>query len=146
MSDYNLQFQSPVDNFSSQTVLSDLNNRRTLQAALTSLIQADSTIAGSIVEINTPVTTSSRRKRRRQSSSLSSISFELNVISSKTCTSTMCLNQFQTRAINSLTSIHQVLSGIRYQQPNTTTIYWLDYKLPRAVKASKIVLNCMRRF
>ncbi|UJR22642.1 hypothetical protein I4U23_025682 [Adineta vaga] len=135
MSNYNLRFQSPGDNFNSQTIISDLSNRRNLQAALTSLIQTDSTMTGSIVEINTSSSVQSRRKRR-QSSKLLSISFELNVISSKSCTSVTCLNQFQSRAQTFLTDINRSLSGIRYQNPNSTETYWLNYKLPQTTQTN----------
>ncbi|CAF1072721.1 unnamed protein product [Adineta steineri] len=134
VTNYNLQFQSPFNNFNSQTILSDSTNLQTLQAALTSLVQTDPAMAGSVVEINTSSVQS--RRKRRQTSNLLTITFNLNVISGKGCSSIACLNQFQSHATSCLTDINQTISGVRYQQSGSSNIYWLNYKLPQTMQSN----------
>jgi hypothetical protein len=130
-----LQFASPFNNFDPQTILSQTNNRQTLLAALTSLLQTDSTTIGSVAQINT-LTTSSNRKRRQTSNS-TSITFGLNVISNKSCSSQTCVNQYQYFAIQVLSDQTKTLV-VRYQASNSSQIYWLYCQLPRIIQSSKV--------
>ncbi|CAF1063282.1 unnamed protein product [Rotaria sordida] len=122
---YNLQIQSLFDNFNPQTILSQNNNRQRLQAALTSMIQQDSILSGSIIEINT--SSEKSNCQRQQTSNLFNITFDLNIISNKSCLSISCLNEFQSHVINLLSNSNKKTSRIRYEQLNSTQIYWLYY-------------------
>jgi hypothetical protein len=134
VSNYNLQFQTPFDSFNPQTILSQTNNRQTLQAALTSLLQTDSTFTGSVVEINTSGIQSHRK--RRQTSNLSTLTFNLNVICNKSCSSQLCLNQSQSRLAQVLSDPTKTPS-FRYQQSNSSQIYWLYCQLPKTIQTGK---------
>ncbi|CAF2653442.1 unnamed protein product [Rotaria sp. Silwood2] len=136
INDYTLQIQAPFDNFNPQTVLSQTNNRQRLQAALTSMIQQDSLLNGSVIEINTSSRKSNRQ--RRQTSDLLNITFDLNITSNKVCSSTSCLNDFQSHAINLLSNSNKTTSRVRYELLNSTQIYWLYYRLPQKIQSSKI--------
>ena len=133
---YNLRFQSPFDNFDPQTILSVTENRQRLQAALTSMIQKDSTLSGSIIEITTPSTQSSRK--RRQTLNLRSITFGVNIIGGRACPTPTCANQFQSHATSCLSNLNQATPVVRYQQSNSSQIYWLDYDLPPTIQSSNI--------
>ncbi|CAF3625776.1 unnamed protein product [Rotaria sp. Silwood1] len=128
---YNLRIQIPFTNFNPQTILSQTNNRQRLQAALTSMIQQDSLVNGSIIEINTSST-----KSKRQSSDLFNITFDLNIISNKPCSTTSCLNEFQSHAVNLLTNSNKTIFRVSYELLNSTQIYWYYYQLPQQIQSN----------
>ncbi|CAF0976193.1 unnamed protein product [Rotaria sordida] len=146
---YTLRFRSPSNSFNIETILSQSNNREALRAALTAMIQSDSILSGSIIDI-TKSSLSSKRKRR-YSSDLLDITFDLYITSGKTCTSVSCLNQFQTRSINQLCNKNRTTAIVRYEQPNTddsihqssssSNIYWLNFQLPNMMKSNVSFVN-----
>jgi hypothetical protein len=136
---YTLQFSSPSDTFDPQTILSESANRLTLQAALTSMIQKDSILAGSVVEIY-PSSIISNRKRRQTSSNQFSITLGLNITGNKLSASVAMLNQFQFHTMNLLAQKNGTTTSVRYQLSNSTQIYWLNYQLPEKIHSSKIFL------
>jgi len=137
ITNYNLQIQSPFDNFNPQTVLSDSNNRQALAAALTSMLQKDSITTGSVVEINTSVLTSDHRKRR-QTSNTYDITCNVNITSNKPSSSTVTLNQYHSHAEDLLSNSNKTTSFVHYQESNSTPVYWLTYRLPQTIQSSKI--------
>ncbi len=133
ISNYNLQLQSSFDNFDSQAVLSNTNNLQSLEAALTSMLQKDSITTGSVVQIITPTI------KRRQTLNSFTITCNLNVTSSKPCSSTTCLNQFQSHVNTSLSGSNETTPSVYYQQTNSSQTYWLYYYLPQTIQSSKIL-------
>jgi hypothetical protein len=131
---YNLQIQSPFNNFNPQTVLSDSNNLQSLEAALTSMLQKDSITTGSVVEINTPVLKSDYRKRRQTYD----ITCNVNITSNKPTTSTVNLNQYHSHVDYLLSNSNKTTSFVHYQESNSTPVYWLTYDLPQTIQSSKI--------
>ena len=127
---YNLRLQSSIDAYSPQIVLSDTNNRMALQAALTSMLQQDSTTMGSVVDIDSAATS-------RSLSNSNNLIFDLTVTGNKSCSAVTCLHQFQSRVINSLCNSNKTTSFIRYQQSNSSQTYWLKYRLPNTTSSSK---------
>ena len=134
---YTLQCRAPSTNFQSDTVLSESNNRQNLQAALTSLIQRDALLAGSIVELNQSSTRRRLRQRRRRASSLFTLTFDLYITTSKSCVSPLCIRQWQNSTLNMLSSTNTQLPVARYDQQNTSTSYRLEYQLPMTFATSK---------
>ncbi|CAF1450841.1 unnamed protein product [Rotaria magnacalcarata] len=136
---YTLKFRSPWTNFDTDTILSESSNREALQAALTSMIQNDSALAGSIVEISS--SSALLKRKRRLASNIISLSVNMYVISCKSCPSIQCLNQFQINTNNQLTDKSRTPT-VRYElnttndtssSSSTTQVYWLTYQLPNAV-------------
>ena len=134
---YTLQFQAPSPNFQSDTILSDSNNRQNLQAALTSLIQKDALLAGSIVEVNQTWTRRRLRQRRRRASSLLPLTFDLYMTTGKSCVSPLCISQWQNSTVNILSSTNPRLPVARYDYQNTSISYRLEYQLPFTFHTSK---------
>ncbi len=125
--------QSSVDTFYPQAVLSDTNNRMALQAALTSMLQQDSTTMGSVVDINSATS--------RSLSTSYNLIFDLTVTGNKSCSAVTCLHQYHFRVINSLSNSNKTTSFVRYQQSNPTQIDWLTYRLPNTISSSKYLLK-----
>ncbi len=100
------------------------------------MIQKDSTLAGSIVQITTPSTQSKRK--RRQISNILTITFDLYITCAKSCPSATCENQCQSHAISCLSNSNQATPTAGYQQTNSSQIYWLEYRLPQTIQSSKI--------
>lgn len=140
---YTLQFRSPSGEFQADTILSQSDNRQTLQAALTSMLQQDTGTAGSIVDISTassPSSTTKKRKRRQ----FVDLAFELSVTGNKPCTTVGCLHQFQSRANSVLTNLNRNISVVRYQVDNSSTNYWLTFRLPTSITSSlNLVQRCL---
>lgn len=140
-SGYTLHVRSPTDDFDSNTVLNRSNNRQALQAALTSLIQEDAVVAGSLLEIY-----SSSSRNRRQASTALDVICDLFITSNRSCVSTICASQFQSSVANLLTGNDQNTSPVRYEQTTNTssasTIYWFRYQLPAAMQWSKCPARC----
>jgi hypothetical protein len=122
-------------------ILSRTENRQILEAALTSMLQKDTNIVGSIVEIRSY---SHRIRRENQDlSSSTNISFDLDIISSKPCTSSICAAQFQSNTYSLLIDINQTnFARLGYQQENTTINHWLTYHLPETIQSSSIHFLC----
>jgi len=100
------------------------------------MIQKDSTLAGSIVQITTSSTQSKRK--RRQISNILTITFDLYITCAKSCPSATCESQCQSHAISCLTNSNQATPTAGYQQTNSSQIYWLEYTLPQTIQSSKI--------
>ena len=127
---YVLQVLSPVDDFNSSTVLDQSINQQALQAALTSLLQQDPSIAGAILEISSS----------RQASTSLAVICDLSVTSNRSCLTTACSNQFQSSVANLLTGNNRTSSPIRYEQTNasfSSTVSWLQYQLPSTISWSE---------
>ncbi|CAF2306300.1 unnamed protein product [Rotaria sp. Silwood2] len=146
---YTLRFLSPSNSFNIEAILSRSNNLEALQASLTSMIQSDPTLSGSIIEI-TKSSLSSKRKRRQLSNSYE-IVVDLNITSGKPCTSLACLNQFQTHSTNQLCDENRTTPTVRFEQLNTNNdglrsssspdIYWLNLRLPHMIKSNVGFVN-----
>lgn len=121
--------------------MSDIANRQPLQAALTALIQSDTVLAGSVVEI-----TKSSRKRRRSASDPTYFTIDLNVTSVKSCMAPACLNQYHLRLLNLICGKNRQISNVHYEQKATLDTAWsskvllLNYQLPPIAKSS--IFNC----
>jgi len=100
------------------------------------MIQKDSTLAGSTVQITTPSTQSKRK--RRQIWNILTITFDLYITCAKSCPSATCENQCQSHAISCLSNSNQATPTAGYQQTNSSQIYWLEYRLPQTIQSSKI--------
>lgn len=122
-------------------LLSLTKNRHTLQAALTSMIQHDLTVNGSVITINASAVKTNGRRRRRQISSLITINLDLNVVSGKSCSSVVCMNDFRSRIINLLTNPNENTLIARYEPSDSTLGYWFYYQLPVSIQTSEI-FNC----
>ncbi|CAF0790441.1 unnamed protein product [Rotaria sp. Silwood1] len=148
---YTLQFRSPSNSFNAEAILSHSNNLQALRAALTSMIQNNPTLTGSIVDISKS-SLSSKKKRQELSDSYVFI-LDLNVTSGKPCTSILCLTQFQTHSINQLCDKNRTISTVRFEQPYTNEdasqssssssshIYWLNFRLPQIMKSNVSFTN-----
>ncbi len=96
------------------------------------MLQQDSITIGSIIEID-----SSARRRRSDSSDLI---FNLNITGNKSCSTTACSHQYYSHVINLLSSnSNETTSFVRYEQSNSTQIYWLVYRLPETINSSKFL-------
>jgi hypothetical protein len=98
------------------------------------MIQNDSILAGSVIEIATTSLTSQRN--RRQISSLLNITFDLYLTSNNSCVSSTCLNQFRVHVINQLSHTDRTTSLVRYEQltTNASQTYWFQYQFPNIIK------------
>jgi hypothetical protein len=107
------------------------------------MIQKDSTLTGSIIDI--PILSPASKRRRRQTIILLNITFDLSVTSSKPCASTGCSNQFQAHVISQLSNINQATLTARCETNETinslpsSQIYWLQYNFPNTIKSSMII-------
>ena len=101
------------------------NNQKALEAALTSMIQDDPFVAGSILEIQ--ILSESVEKN---------LSFNLLVTSNCSCLSTTCSNQYQTKLTALLTDRNLKRPIARYEPENSTVISWIEYRLPAEIQSS----------
>ncbi|CAF1046444.1 unnamed protein product [Rotaria magnacalcarata] len=138
VSSYSLEIQSPFDSFNSQTILLETNNRQALQAALTSMIQKDSLVTGSVIDINN--TSMNSNRQIRQTSNFIKIIFDLNIISSKPCSIVSCLNAFQSRVIELLSGSNMTTSRVYCERTNSTEVYWLYFQLPQTIQPNSSLI------
>ncbi|CAF3072481.1 unnamed protein product [Rotaria socialis] len=135
---FSLQIRSPFDGFNSQTILLETNNRQALQAALTSMIQKDSLVNGSVVHINN--TSMKSNRQIRQTSNFIKIIFDLNIISSNPCSIASCLNDFQSRVIQLLSGSNMTTSRVYCERTNSTEVYWLYFQLPQTIQPNSSLI------
>ena len=128
-------------------ILSQIDHRQALEAALTSLIQKENNLAGSIVDINLPLSSSSSssRKRRRAVSTPFNVTLNVEITSNRTCGSIFCLNQFQNQINQVLTEINANRAMLPYQPSNSTEIEWISYQFPTNILSSSSVNICLTK-
>lgn len=100
------------------------------------MIQHDSLVEGSIININNTTTKSLRVSR--DTTDIRTITFHLNTISNRPCSSKTCLNEFQFRVISLLTNSSRTTSRVRYELTGSTQVYYLYFQLPNTIETSKI--------
>ena len=102
------------------------NNRRALQAALTSMIQADENFNGALLEIVDG------------SASNFSLTLQLAITTNQTCNTPICLDADDASLTNILGQNNRTTPAIRYDYFNGTTpiTRWLEYRLPDEIQSS----------
>lgn len=125
--DFRLDFDS-LTNF--ETIFSNTYNLLILQASLTSRIQNDTLLVGSIINITV--------------SSIANQTFNLNVISNTSCQVNRCLILFQQHSIDQLTNSKRIKLLFRYEQmiSNGTKEYLsTPYYLPQTISTSNSIFS-----
>lgn len=127
INDYPLIFPSSKSTSFSSLPFLQLDHRLALEAALTSLIQQESSLQGSIVETNLP----SRRTMMINATLI------VQITNNRTCALTSCLNLFQSQINQVLTKTNDSSVVVPYQEKNSTEIRWISYQLPSYIQSSK---------
>ena len=111
-----------------ESIVLQTNNRQTLQAALTALIQQDRIVLGSVVEIV-------------NFSIKSNLILELLITSNQSCVTPICMDDYEIRVNHLLSSHNQTTFVVSYEYSNrtsssSTNIVWLQYQLPDEIQSS----------